>query len=180
MDVPFTLNVEARRCVTTSDERGPQTCIKGLLRLLDHYNRPILRKLSLRRGFCGYLKSSAMSASVETTRTCLETREFPGNCTLEQALETIVKVYHHYSIREGQLDLLSFNDFKTLLTEKAPTFLQACGRNRPDYLKELFEETDINKDSELSFEEFTIVLAKLTDDAHLISHGDERCTPDRA
>ncbi|NXR89021.1 M126 protein, partial [Hypocryptadius cinnamomeus] len=33
----------------------------------------------------------------------------------------------------------------------------------------------LNKDKELSFEEFTIVLAKLTDDAHRISHGSERC-----
>lgn len=35
------------RCVTTSDERGPQTDIKGLQRLLDHCDRPILCKASL-------------------------------------------------------------------------------------------------------------------------------------
>ncbi|NXJ57030.1 M126 protein, partial [Spizaetus tyrannus] len=35
----------------------------------------------------------------------------------------------------------------------------------------------LNKDSELTFEEFTIVLAKLTDDAHRISHRDDRCCP---
>ncbi|NXX20266.1 M126 protein, partial [Podargus strigoides] len=33
----------------------------------------------------------------------------------------------------------------------------------------------LNKDKEVSFEEFTIVLAKVTDDAHRIIHGDERC-----
>ncbi|NXQ20509.1 M126 protein, partial [Peucedramus taeniatus] len=33
----------------------------------------------------------------------------------------------------------------------------------------------LNKDKELSFEEFTIVLSKLADDAHRISHGSERC-----
>ncbi|NWH46225.1 M126 protein, partial [Fregata magnificens] len=32
----------------------------------------------------------------------------------------------------------------------------------------------LNKDKELTFEEFTIVLAKLTDDAHRISHQDDR------
>ncbi|KAF1675196.1 M126 protein, partial [Pygoscelis papua] len=32
----------------------------------------------------------------------------------------------------------------------------------------------LNQDRELTFEEFTIVLAKLTDDAHRISHGDDR------
>ncbi|NWW87098.1 M126 protein, partial [Rhynochetos jubatus] len=32
----------------------------------------------------------------------------------------------------------------------------------------------INKDKELTFEEFTVVLAKLTDDAHRIIHNDPR------
>ncbi|NXE15413.1 M126 protein, partial [Lophotis ruficrista] len=32
----------------------------------------------------------------------------------------------------------------------------------------------LNKDKDLTFEEFTIVLAKLTDDAHHISHGEDR------
>lgn len=53
-------------------------------------------------------------------------------------------------------------------------------RNSRDYLKKLFKETDVNKDRELTFEEFTIVLAKLADDAHRISHKDhDRCTPDK-
>ncbi|KAM6190491.1 protein S100-A12-like [Sarcoramphus papa] len=120
-----------------------------------------------------------MSASTRTTTTLPETPQFPGNCTLEMALKAVVDVYHRYSIRNGELDLLNFKDFKTLLTEQAPTFLQACDRNRHDYLEKLFEETDLNKDSELTFEEFTIVLAKLTDDAHRISHADDRCTPDK-
>ncbi|XP_075032459.1 protein S100-A7-like [Calonectris borealis] len=120
-----------------------------------------------------------MSASAHTANTLSETRRFPGNCTLEMALKTIVNVYHRYSIRDGEFDLLNFKDFKTLLTEQAPTFLQACGRNHHDYLGKLFEETDLNKDKELTFEEFSIVLAKVTDDAHRISHGDDRCTPDK-
>ncbi|NXO04703.1 M126 protein, partial [Rhinopomastus cyanomelas] len=33
----------------------------------------------------------------------------------------------------------------------------------------------LNKDKELSFEEFTIVLAKLTNDAHHIIHKEDRC-----
>ncbi|XP_062453817.1 protein S100-A7-like [Rhea pennata] len=114
-----------------------------------------------------------MSAS-----TLSQPRQFPGNCTLEAALKGIVDVYHRYSIREGELDLLSYNDFQTLLTEQAPTFLAACNRNQRDYLKKLFHETDINKDRQLSFEEFCIVLAKVTDDAHRITHGSQRCGPE--
>ncbi|XP_074784893.1 protein S100-A12-like [Athene noctua] len=175
----LTQAVACSRCVTISDERGSQTSIKGLPRLSDHFNRPIRCKPSLEKRFLHYLKSSAMSARTHTATAHPETRQFPGNCTLEMALKTIVDVYHRYSIREGELDLLNFNDFKTLLTEQAPTFLQACGRYQPEYLKKLFKETDLNKDKELTFEEFTIVLAKVTDDAHRIIHKDDRCTPDK-
>ncbi|KAM9368368.1 protein S100-A7 [Phaethornis superciliosus] len=114
-----------------------------------------------------------------TTISKPETEKFPGNCSLEKALEAIVNVYHRYSIRESELDLLSFNDFKTLMKEQAPNFLQVCDRNRSGYLKQLFQETDLNKDKELTFEEFVIVLAKVTDDAHRISHGQDRCGPDK-
>ncbi|XP_048785385.1 protein S100-A12-like [Lagopus muta] len=116
--------------------------------------------------------------STHTTASQPKDQQFPGNCTLEKALEAIVNIFHQYSIREGQLDLLNFSDFQTLLTEQAPNFLNACGRNRPGYLQKLFEETDLNKDKELTFEEFTIVLAKVTDDAHRIIHKDDRCKPD--
>ncbi|XP_015739969.1 protein S100-A12-like [Coturnix japonica] len=116
--------------------------------------------------------------STHSTTPQAKEQQFPGNCTLEKALKAIVNIYHQYSIREGQLDLLNFNDFQTLLTEQAPNFLKVCGRSRPGYLKELFEETDLNKDKEISFEEFTIVLAKVTDDAHHIIHKEDRCKPD--
>ncbi|XP_074665815.1 protein S100-A8-like [Strix aluco] len=120
-----------------------------------------------------------MSVRTQPTTAHHETRQFPGNCTLEMALKTIVDVYHRYSIREGELDCLNFNDFKTLLTEQAPTFLKACGRNNPKYMEKLFKETDLNKDKDLTFEEFTIVLANVADDAHRIIHKDDRCTPDK-
>ncbi|XP_014816947.1 PREDICTED: protein S100-A12-like [Calidris pugnax] len=120
-----------------------------------------------------------MSAGTETAAARHGTREFPEKCTLEKSLEKIVDVYHRYSTREGNFDSLNFNEFKTLLTEQAPTFLQACGRNRPDYLNQLFKETDLNKDKDLTFEEFTIVLAKITNDAHHIIHKEDRCTPDK-
>ncbi|KAK2540030.1 protein S100-A8 [Columba livia] len=105
--------------------------------------------------------------------------EFPGNCSLEAALGAIVDVYHRYSTRGGNLDLLSFDDFNVLLHEQAQHFLQNCGRDRANYLRDLFKETDLNKDRQLTFEEFTIVLAKLTDDAHRLSHGHDPCGPDR-
>lgn len=65
---------------------------------------------------------SAMSASTQTR--C--TQDLPGNCTLENALKTIVDEYHRYSSQEGKMDLLSFKDFKKLMNEQAKEFLQVC------------------------------------------------------
>lgn len=64
--------------------------------------------------------------STHTTASQPKDQQFPGNCTLEKALEAIVNIFHQYSIREGQLDLLNFSDFQTLLTEQAPNFLSVC------------------------------------------------------
>ncbi|XP_072214474.1 protein S100-A12-like [Excalfactoria chinensis] len=116
--------------------------------------------------------------STHSTTPKAEEQQFPGNDSLEKALEAIVNIYHQYSIRKGHQDLLNFNEFQTLLTEMAPNFLKVCGRNHPGYLKKLFEETDLNKDKELTFEEFTVVLAKVTDDAHRLMHNEDRCKPD--
>lgn len=65
-----------------------------------------------------------MSASTATTLPGHQ--QFPGNCTLEMALNAIVDIYHRYSIRKGEIDLLDFEEFNTLLNEQAPTFLAAC------------------------------------------------------
>ncbi|XP_019412314.1 PREDICTED: protein S100-G-like [Crocodylus porosus] len=101
------------------------------------------------------------------------------NCTLQTALEEIVKIYHKYSRSADGNDFLDRKELKLFLTREAPIFLEACNRNKPGYIDELFRETDKNKDKKLSFEEFTKILAKLTDDAHRISHGDDRCGPDQ-
>lgn len=64
-----------------------------------------------------------MSAS---THSHAGSRQFPGNCTLEKALQTMVDVFHRYSIRQGEIDLLSLKEFETLLKEQAPSFLETC------------------------------------------------------
>ncbi|XP_006031035.1 protein S100-A7-like [Alligator sinensis] len=96
-------------------------------------------------------------------------------CTLKSALEGIVNLYHQYSAREGKDDFLSQKDLSEFLKCQAPTFLAACDRDRPGYIKMLFKDTDMNNDRKLSFEEFTKILAKLAYDTHCIHHGLDRC-----
>ncbi|CAI5798411.1 protein S100-A7-like [Podarcis lilfordi] len=100
------------------------------------------------------------------------------HCTLELALEIIVNIYHQFAPREGKDDFLSLKDMTELLKSQAPTFLAACNRNRPNYMKELFKKADVDKTGQLTFEEFTKVFALLADDTHRLSHGEDRCGPD--
>ncbi|XP_006031034.1 protein S100-A7 [Alligator sinensis] len=101
------------------------------------------------------------------------------NCTLQTALEEIVRIYHRYSSSANRNDTLDQQELKLFLNREAPTFLEACNRDKPGYINSLFNKTDKNRDKVLSFEEFTRILAMLTDDAHRISHGDDRCGPDQ-
>uniref|UniRef100_A0A8B9QS72 EF-hand domain-containing protein n=1 Tax=Apteryx owenii TaxID=8824 RepID=A0A8B9QS72_APTOW len=93
---------------------------------------------------------------------------------LELALDCAINIYHQYSVKKPLDDYLSRGEFRALLTENAKPFLT----NTKPVRAKLFKETDINKDRELSFEEFCIVLAKVTDDAHRIIHGSDRCAPE--
>ncbi|XP_062821179.1 protein S100-A8-like [Anolis carolinensis] len=102
-----------------------------------------------------------------------------GNCTLEKAFTTIINAYHRYSPRQGKDDFLSPQDLKEMLQEQLPTFLEACGRNRPGYIEQLFKESDINKDKVLTFEETVRIFLKVADDAHRLSHKEDRCGPDK-
>uniref|UniRef100_A0A8B9B819 EF-hand domain-containing protein n=2 Tax=Anser TaxID=8842 RepID=A0A8B9B819_9AVES len=93
---------------------------------------------------------------------------------LELALECAINIYHQYAIKNPRDDYLSKSEFTQLMKETAKTFLT----NTVPVRAELFKETDLNKDKELSFEEFTIVLSKVADDAHRIIHGENRCKPE--
>ncbi|XP_061485341.1 protein S100-A9-like [Rhineura floridana] len=113
-----------------------------------------------------------------THSTASRTPDCEPNCTLERALQTIVNVYHQYAPREGKDDDLSLKDLTELLKFQAPTFLAACNRSSPDYIPQLFKEADVDQNKNLTFEETIKVFALLADDAHRISHGEDRCGPD--
>nr|XP_056709494.1 protein S100-A7-like [Euleptes europaea] len=102
-----------------------------------------------------------------------------ANCTLETAMKIIVDIYHQYAPREGKDDFLSLKDLTELLQCQAPTFLAACNRNNPNYIQQLFKQADVDKNKNLTFEETMTVWALLADDAHRISHNEDRCGPDK-
>ncbi|XP_015269603.1 PREDICTED: protein S100-A8-like [Gekko japonicus] len=101
------------------------------------------------------------------------------DCTLENAMKIIVDTYHMYAPREGLDDDLSLRDLTEFLKCQAPTFLEACNRGNPSYLPWLFKQCDVDNNKKLTFEEFIKVFCLLADDAHRISHREDRCGPDR-
>ncbi|XP_054840304.1 protein S100-A7-like [Eublepharis macularius] len=101
------------------------------------------------------------------------------DCTLETALKIIIDVYHQYAPREGKDDYLSLKDLTELLKCQAPTFLAACNRSRPEYIPWLFKQADVDSNRNLTFEETIRIIGLLADDAHRISHDEDRCGPDK-
>lgn len=52
--------------------------------------------------------------------------ECDPNCTLQTALELIVRIYHRYSSSVNRNDTLNQQELKLFLNREAPTFLEAC------------------------------------------------------
>ncbi|XP_012646627.1 protein S100-A15A [Microcebus murinus] len=89
---------------------------------------------------------------------------------VEESLFQIIHCYHQYAAREGDVETLSLEEFKALLMDNVPRFMESLGRKEPYYISELFRAADKNKDNQLCFDEFLHVLGKLARDYHLQYH----------
>ncbi|CAM5174626.1 unnamed protein product [Eretmochelys imbricata] len=93
---------------------------------------------------------------------------------LEKALNDIIEVYHKYSESQcSEDDYLQKDEFKKLLKKEANSFLKCTlpyGMKEDDYIEDLFQKANKNKNEYLHFEEFVTTLAKLAIHAHNMSH----------
>ncbi|KAL1772442.1 hypothetical protein HispidOSU_019917 [Sigmodon hispidus] len=74
---------------------------------------------------------------------------------LEQALESIVEVYHKYSQLQRNKHALYRDDLQKLLSTECSQYLQKKNADT------IFREMDINQDQAINFEEFLVLLIKL-------------------
>ncbi|XP_036922938.1 protein S100-A9 [Sturnira hondurensis] len=88
---------------------------------------------------------------------------------MECSIENVIKVFHQYSRRQEHLDRLNQSEFKELVQKELPTFLKKEGRDEKA-IEEILEDLDTNGDKQLSFEEFSMLVAKLTEAAHEEMH----------
>ncbi|NXO02490.1 S100Z protein, partial [Rhinopomastus cyanomelas] len=82
-------------------------------------------------------------------------------CTpLQDAMDTLVRIFHDYSGREGDRYKLSKRELKELLTRELTDFLS--GQKDPLLVDKIMNDLDSDKDNEVDFNEFVVLVAVLT------------------
>uniref|UniRef100_A0A8C8SU62 Protein S100 n=1 Tax=Pelusios castaneus TaxID=367368 RepID=A0A8C8SU62_9SAUR len=78
---------------------------------------------------------------------------------LESAVGIIVDIFHKYSYNEPHHDKLSKGEFKCLIQKELGNLLKHP--NDPHEIKRIFDDLDVNKDQEISFKEYMILITTL-------------------
>ncbi|XP_055259278.1 protein S100-A7-like [Moschus berezovskii] len=92
---------------------------------------------------------------------------------LEQSIIDLINLFHKHS---GRDDTIEKEALLQLLKENFPNFLSACEKRGRDYLSNIFNKKDKNKDQKIDFSEFLSLLADIATDYHEHSHGEELCS----
>ncbi|XP_054434239.1 protein S100-Z [Pteronotus mesoamericanus] len=79
---------------------------------------------------------------------------------MEMAMGTMIRIFHRYSCKEGDRCKLSKGDLKMLLQKELTDFL-SCQKD-PHLVDKIMQDLDANKDNEVGFNEFVVMVAALT------------------
>ncbi|XP_004689939.1 PREDICTED: protein S100-G [Condylura cristata] len=74
-----------------------------------------------------------------------------------KSAEELKNIFAKYAAKEGDPDQLSKEELKLLIQNEFPSLLKG-----PSTVDELFQELDKNGDGEVSFEEFQVLVKKIT------------------
>uniref|UniRef100_A0A8D2B7W1 Protein S100 n=1 Tax=Sciurus vulgaris TaxID=55149 RepID=A0A8D2B7W1_SCIVU len=88
---------------------------------------------------------------------------------MERSIETVINIFHQYSARTENPDTLSQKEFQQLVQKELQNFLKMENRDIK-MINHILEDLDTNQDKQLSFEEFVILIAKLTHASHEAMH----------
>ncbi|KAG8456508.1 hypothetical protein GDO86_002331 [Hymenochirus boettgeri] len=80
--------------------------------------------------------------------------------SLESAMDTLIRIFHRYSSREGDEYKLNKGELKLLLQSELTDFL-ACQKD-PQLVDKIMKDLDSNKDNEVDFNEFVVLVTALT------------------
>ncbi|KAF7235505.1 hypothetical protein EYD10_17669 [Varanus komodoensis] len=92
---------------------------------------------------------------------------------LEKCFETVINIFHQYSVRVGHFDTLTKGELRQLIEKELPTFLKE--QKNPQAIEKIFTDLDKNKDKQISFGEFMDLVVKVVIAAHEHIHkeGDD-------
>nr|XP_004651436.2 protein S100-Z [Jaculus jaculus] len=79
---------------------------------------------------------------------------------LEVAMDTMIQIFHQYSCKEGDRFKLNKGELKQLLQRELTEFL-SCQKD-PQLVDKIMQDLDANKDNEVDFNEFVVMVAALT------------------
>ncbi|KFQ66892.1 Protein S100-Z [Phaethon lepturus] len=87
---------------------------------------------------------------------------------LEDTMDALMRIFHHYSCKEGDGYELSKGALKELLTSELTDFLSlshfsfSLWEKDPLQVDKIVKDLESNKDNEVDFNEFFILVAALT------------------
>ncbi|XP_047703864.1 protein S100-Z isoform X2 [Prionailurus viverrinus] len=79
---------------------------------------------------------------------------------LEIAMNIMIRIFHQYSCKEGDRFKLNKGELKMLLQQELTEFL-SCQKD-PQLVDKIMQDLDANKDNEVDFNEFVVMVAALT------------------
>ncbi|KAG7499407.1 hypothetical protein JOB18_036759 [Solea senegalensis] len=79
---------------------------------------------------------------------------------LEGAMDALISVFYNYSGNEGDAMKLNKGELKELLNSELNDFL-TCQKD-PRMVEKIMNDLDSNKDNEVDFNEFVVLVAALT------------------
>uniref|UniRef100_A0A8I3MKE4 Protein S100-A8 n=2 Tax=Canis lupus familiaris TaxID=9615 RepID=A0A8I3MKE4_CANLF len=83
---------------------------------------------------------------------------------LESAINSLIEVYHKYSLVKGNYHALYRDDLKKLLETECPQYMKKKDADT------WFQELDVNSDGAINFEEFLILVIKVGVASHKDIH----------
>ncbi|KAF7460634.1 Hypothetical predicted protein [Marmota monax] len=83
---------------------------------------------------------------------------------LEKALDSLIDVFHKYSLEKGNYHAIYRDDLRKLLTKECPHYTK--NKDADTWFKEL----DVNADNAVNFEEYLVLVIKVGLAAHKESH----------
>ncbi|KAJ8336291.1 hypothetical protein SKAU_G00396340 [Synaphobranchus kaupii] len=79
---------------------------------------------------------------------------------LENAMESLIKVFHRYASKEGSSNSLSRRELKELMENELTSFLKS--QKNPAAVDSIMKNLDTNGDGEVNFEEFVSLVVGLS------------------